>query len=253
MEKDPLSSTMDTISYQFTMPVPRSLLSTCPPNFGFEIFTYSEQVETEDLTYPVIAIVESQYDETTQTLTATVYPQVWVDRTARFIISCTPGGSNVRKRRRRLQMESMKVTEMLYDIESTDIFDMNETEIFDFLNDVDSVESEDSIQSQDSAQSVEEGQSGQSQGGDESEYNSDSNDNPGGSIWENCPASELSAPIETARDPLFNKFSRNHVGIGYYVYDQPIYAVANGTVLRARSNKWWGNWLVLKHNDGMLP
>merc|ERR1719273_832085 len=67
---------------------------------------------------------------------------------------------------------------------------------------------------------------------------------------DDCPASELIAPIVGERVPLFKDFSRDHVAVDYYVDDEDIFAVANGTVLRAGNNSFWGNWIAIKHVDG---
>merc|ERR1719361_1844718 len=109
---------MTEVSYTFTMPIPKDLWRVCPDEFGFEIFVHSEQVETADIIFPVMALLQSTFDEDNRVLTAVMYPNIWVDRSAKIIISCTPGGSNVRGRRR-LQFSSQVVKQEIREKEQS--------------------------------------------------------------------------------------------------------------------------------------
>ena len=96
VENDPLET--PNISYTFKMPIPNSILNQCPDDYGYEIFKYAEQQELDERLYPLFILIESVYNETEQSLTGTVYPEIWINKIAQFVISCTPG-PNRRSRR----------------------------------------------------------------------------------------------------------------------------------------------------------
>ena len=99
VENDPLSINPD-ISYTFTIPIPTDLLTNCPDDYGYEIFTYEEQTGFGTESWPLMVLYESTYNDVDKTLTAQFYPEMWINKQAEILLSCTPGANTVSTRRR---------------------------------------------------------------------------------------------------------------------------------------------------------
>lgn len=117
VNNDPFESISDDISYVFTLPIPESISNSCGDGdeYGYEIFMYSQQQETDDIDWPVMPLIDSSYDPISKSLTAELFPEIWMNKTAEFVISCTPGSDisassintdNGGRRRRRLIYET---------------------------------------------------------------------------------------------------------------------------------------------------
>jgi len=98
--------------------VPVDLLNHCPSDHGYEIFTYQEQTGFGTESWPIMVLYESVYDASTESVTAQFYPEMWINRTADVLLSCTPGKSTAdsspprrRNRRRLLQNTNVSTTE----------------------------------------------------------------------------------------------------------------------------------------------
>ena len=105
VDNDPLNETLNDISYTLTLPIPETILNSCDNDndndYGYEIFIYGQQQETDQILWPIMTLIDSVYDPDTQSVTAQFFPEIWMNKTAEFIISCTPG-FDLGKRRRRL-------------------------------------------------------------------------------------------------------------------------------------------------------
>ena len=96
------------ISYIFTLPVPQTIINACPTNYEYEIFIYAQQQESANILWPLMLLIDS-----VESLTAEFFPEIWMNKEAEFVVSCTPGSDTTRsaiigegggrRRRRRLQ------------------------------------------------------------------------------------------------------------------------------------------------------
>ena len=109
VDNDPFPTKDADIPYIFTLPIPDSILNACGNDYGYEIFMYTQQQETLDILWPIIVLIDSFYNETAQSLTAEFFPNIWMNKTAEFIISCTPGNDRITSigGRRRLSHETV--------------------------------------------------------------------------------------------------------------------------------------------------
>eukprot|EP01084_Bolivina_argentea_P004267 8121_1 len=108
VENDPLPT--EDISYIFNIPIPHDLLDKCPSDYGFEIFVYTEQNGFGSELWPLMVLYESVYNVTSNSLIAEFYPEMWINKEADIIVSCTPGknGEHVRRRRNLLHKKKKK-------------------------------------------------------------------------------------------------------------------------------------------------
>ena len=96
------------ISYKTSIPIPTDLITQCPIDYGFEIFTQILQNEYPSTTFPIFVLFPSSYDPIAQTLTTQLLPEMFHNFAADIILSCTPGANVVplNNRRRRLLQHS---------------------------------------------------------------------------------------------------------------------------------------------------
>ena len=98
VENDPLNTR--GITYNTTIPIPTDVVTQCPSSYGFEILTIVEQHGFTD-SFPLFVLFESLYDPIAQTLTAQLTPEMFANRSADLLVSCSPG-TNINFVRRRL-------------------------------------------------------------------------------------------------------------------------------------------------------
>lgn len=111
VENDPLNTT--DITYNTTIPIPTDLLDECPSDYGYEILTIVQQQGYTDI-FPMFVLFESLYDPIAQTLNAQLTPEMFTNRSADMVISCTPGTNIIfsgRRRSRRLLQNANYGTE----------------------------------------------------------------------------------------------------------------------------------------------
>eukprot|EP00485_Elphidium_margaritaceum_P020234 CAMPEP_0202726012 /NCGR_PEP_ID=MMETSP1385-20130828/184396_1 /ASSEMBLY_ACC=CAM_ASM_000861 /TAXON_ID=933848 /ORGANISM="Elphidium margaritaceum" /LENGTH=689 /DNA_ID=CAMNT_0049392223 /DNA_START=42 /DNA_END=2111 /DNA_ORIENTATION=- len=89
VENDPLPTA--NISYTFAFPIPYDLFVKCDAGYGYVILAYEEQTGYGTEKWPLFNLYPSLLDASGSMLTAVFYREMWRNKTANILLSCTPG------------------------------------------------------------------------------------------------------------------------------------------------------------------
>eukprot|EP01083_Nonionella_stella_P106068 305579_1 len=105
-------------SFNATIKVTEQVQSTCPNDYGLEIFALVEQGSADEDLFEIYVLFGSKYDPIANTLQVQLTADVFVDNQASIIVACSPGGLNVHARRRLIPDKKCKGKSLLCPVDS---------------------------------------------------------------------------------------------------------------------------------------